>query len=127
MTDKGLKAFEDAFKNDEALRRRFEEALEDVAEAANDGEAMVKAAAQLGYEISLEELERAWADAQELDSAELEAVAGGGINTGEDEYGHDWWCFTAWHCYTATLHTKTNSMMVNCWSDYLCAKWWNED
>ena len=71
------KAFEDTLKADEGLRRRYEETLKRVieaGEAASDGEAMQRAAAQLGYELSLEELEQAWADMQQLDDAEDEFV-----------------------------------------------------
>ena len=52
-------------------------------EAECDGEAMVKAAAALGYTITLEELERAAADLEKLDDDELDAT-GGGIFDGCD-------------------------------------------
>ena len=57
--------------------------IADAGEAENDGEAMVKAAAALGYTITIEELERATADLEKLDDDELDA-AGGGIFDGCD-------------------------------------------
>ena len=132
MAEKGLKAFEEALKADEALRQRYEEALKGVTEAANDGEAIQKAAAQLGYELSLEELEQAWASSQELDESELTAVAGG-----QDQYSD--WCWVGWCCYTVVKHPddieddnekctkdfKVNNHTEACWSDYNCVAWSN--
>ena len=73
MGNTGLKMFEDALAADSELRDKYQEILDRViAEggAKNDGEVIQKVAAELGYEVSLEELERTWADAQELDEAE---------------------------------------------------------
>ena len=73
MAQMTLKEFEETIKADEALRQRYEEALR----GARDVEDVLKAVAQLGFELSRSELEQAWADAQQLDNAELDAVAGG--------------------------------------------------
>ena len=97
MGKKGLKALEEALKADESLRQKYEEALKGVTGAASDGEVMQKAAAQLGYEVSLVELEQACAKTQKLDAAELDAVAGG-----QDQYQD--YCFAMWCCYTVTRH-----------------------
>lgn len=129
MAKTGLKTFEDALKADEALRARFEEALKNVTEAENDGEAIQEAAAALGYEISLEELEQAWADSQELDDAELDAVAGG-QDEHDDVCWYDYYCFGAWRhddvpdehhprCWTDFTMTHTEA----CWKDYRCNIW----
>ncbi len=83
--------------------------------AQSDGEIFVQAASSLGYTVTLEELERAAAEIEELDPDEMD-VAGGR----EDEKGHDAFCFTAWHCYTAVLHTKASLRNESCWSDYTC-------
>ena len=119
MGNTGLKMLEDALAADSELRDKYQEILDRViAEggAKNDGEVIQKVAAELGYEVPLEELERAWAGEQELDEAELDKVAGGWT----DEHGHDTSCFVAWHCYTITCHTETIHKNVNCWSNYKC-------
>ena len=83
---------------------------------------MAKAAAELGYSISAADLERSAAEIQELDLDELENVAGG-VSTDED--GNDTFCITAWHCFTAALHTEAKSKDAACWSDYKCIVWSN--
>ena len=65
-------------KMDAEIRR-----IAEAGEAESDGEAMVKAAAALGYTITPGELERAAADLEKLDDDELDA-AGGGIFDGCD-------------------------------------------
>ena len=124
------------------LREKLDAEIKRIAEAGeaqSDGEAIVKAAASLGYDVTLEELERAAADLEKLDDGELEASGGSGNrpadgeycfrdfscdsmwNTAtEDEKGHNAWCHVSWHCYVAILHTETNSKNVHCWSDYIC-------
>ncbi len=120
--------------------------IAEAGEAESDWEAMAKAAAALGYTITIEELERAAADLEKLDDNELEA-AGGDTSTStydkkrgdtegsctsdyscmclwhkkwEDEKGHSHWCLTAWHCHAVTLQTETKSKDVACWSNYIC-------
>lgn len=119
MEKKGLKVFEDALKADEALRQKFEEALKNVTGVSSDGEALQKAAAELGYEISLEELEQAWVAAQELDETELASVAGGG--PAENNWRDDW-CALNWFCYTLAHHEEVvGEHYEACWSDYYCS------
>ena len=140
-----LKKFEEALSTDENLRKNYEAALKKIADegtAKTDGEVMVKAANDLGFEISIEEMERLFAEMQELDEQELGEVAGGGcgypsnVNIekdscpcdstiqmaghSEDESGHDGFCAMTWHCLGAFLHTDTDSKNVTCWKDYLC-------
>ena len=93
--------------------------IAEAGDAECDGEVLVKAAAALGYTISLEELERLTAAAQELDPDEMNAAAGWRIS-GEDEKGHENWCLTAWHCFTATLHTEAKERFAACWKDWDC-------
>ena len=57
-------------------------------EAQSDGEAMVKAAAALGYTITPEELDRSAVDLEKLDDDELDAAGGG------DSGGCDWFFFS---------------------------------
>ena len=96
--------------------------ITDAGEASCDGEAMVKAAAALGYPITLEELERTTADLEKLDDDELEASGGNAFTRKkkEDEYGHTEGCVVTWHCYAAFLHTETKSTDVACWKDHRC-------
>ena len=126
----------------EELREKLNLEIERIAksgEAKCDGEVMVKAAAALGYQLSISELEQAQAEMQELDLEEMDAVAGGfdenrqgeecfadytcmcNWNTkNEDENGHNAWCVTVWHCHVISMHTETNSKKVTCFTDYLC-------
>ena len=120
-----IKRFDAALNASEELRRDFEETCARIAkegEARSDSEIMAKAAAELGFNISAADLERSAAELQELDLDELENVAGGG---GTDEHGFDTFCITAWHCFTAVLHTESQSKEVSCWSDYNCVLWSN--
>ena len=53
-----IKKFEEAISVDENLRNRYEAALKKITDeklAGSDGEAMVKAAKELGFEISIDE------------------------------------------------------------------------
>jgi hypothetical protein len=132
------------------LREKLEAEIKRIAEtkeAESDGEAMAKAAATLGYTITLEELERATADLEKLDDDELDAAGGnGGIvaptsydakrlnqscivdyscglsfhHRSETEHGHDRWCPNYWHCYTLKMHTSTERKDVACLADYQC-------
>lgn len=138
-----LKRFETDLKNSDELKQKLEAALKRLAEedrAQSDGELMVIAARELGYDISIAALEKAEAEAQELDLNELEKAAGGVqewclgnyacidlYNSPEsDEYDHNGMCITVWHCLTAFLHTDHgDSNNVLCWSNYQCVKWNN--
>ena len=137
----GIKKFEEALSVDENLRNKYEAALKKIADeklAGSDGEAMVKVAKELGFEINIDEMERYFAAIQELDDEELDNAAGvseehrgpdgaqkcddfiGKAGSSKDEYGHYGICLAVWHCATAFLHTETDSKKVMCWSDYLC-------
>ena len=105
------------------------------------GPAMAQAAGTLGYNITIEELERAAAEMEALDDEELDVVAAGQNGRRDancikdpicvrahqrltDEKGHDVWCVTAWHCIAVTLHTDADAR-VACWSNKACV-WVNE-
>ena len=107
--------------------------IAEAGEAESNEEAMVKAAAALGYAIKPEELDRAEAGLEQLDDDELDAVGGYSIfevkkkkidpkrkKAREDEAGHNNWCLTGWHCYTVTKHSDTESKNVACWENYSC-------
>ena len=87
----------------------------------------MRAAAALGYTLTLEELERSVAEMQELDPDELFTAAGGNATDEKatDEKGHDAACITAWHCFIVTLHTEAKEKRVACWSDYTCLDLYN--
>ena len=149
-----LKRFEHDLKESADLRAKLEKEIRRVfeaKEATSDGEAIAKAAAELGYTITREEMERAAADLEAVDDDELESVAGGAdiepydksradedcwydytcptvgrTEHGEDEYGHNAWCWTGWHCTMATLHTQTEKK-VTCFADYLCVMAYRHD
>ena len=84
------------------LREKLEAEFNRIAEAKEakcDGEAMVKAAAALGYTLTLGELERSAADLEKLDDDELDAA--GGQSAGDEgskycRFTHrcDWFFFS---------------------------------
>ncbi|MBR3019074.1 MAG: hypothetical protein IKH57_18685 [Clostridia bacterium] len=130
------------------MREKLEAEIKRIAEtkeAECDGEAMVKAAAALGYTITLEELERAAADLEKLDDDELETAGGVSYETvddrksvnyskgcnkaqktfiraknSKDEKGRDGCCTYDWHCGMAFKHSNSKSKDTYCWGDYLC-------
>ena len=72
--------FEAALQGSKELQEKFASAKARIAEsgeAASDAELLVKAAAEVGYTLTVEELERAIAQAQEVNEEELAKVAGG--------------------------------------------------
>ena len=124
----------------EAEMKRIAEA----GEAACDGEAMVKAAAALGYAVTMEELDRSTADLEKLDDDELDAAGGMSLrrNSGsvdnskgcgktkkvsiivknsKDEKGREGYCTFDWHCEMALKHSDSKSKDTYCWGDYLCS------
>ena len=112
-----IKRFEDALNADEELCARYAEAVKRIAEAGEatcDGEVLVKAAAELGYDISLAELERSYAESQDLSDEELETVAGGRSQV----------CLFDYYCYTAIWHDEHDPWgrkeQLACWSDWKC-------
>ena len=140
-----LRMERDMNENPELLEKLKAEVrrIAEAGEAECDGEALLKAAAALGYTITLDEQDRAAAELEAVDDEELSKVAGGMHPTidvpidewcmsdydcfsswhtnREDEEGHNEWCLTGWHCTVATLHSDTESKEVACFSNYLCA------
>ena len=124
-----FKRFESDLKNSEELQKKLEEArqrIADAGQAKNDGEIVVAAAKELGYDITIAALEQAMAEAEPVDPAELGQIAGG-FGDKVDGDNHDAWCLTAWHCFAATLHTTAakENRKETCWSDYLCVTFSN--
>ena len=115
-----MKRMEADLAASEELRNKYLEACERIAAAGgigSDGEMMAKAAEELGYQVKLSELERAFADSQELSDEELEYVAGG-INE---------WCLIDYLCYGAFMHERQPYICTGdaqfsepCWSDFAC-------
>ena len=147
------KSFFEALETEEGLHARFEEIVKRISEAGEvkgDGEVICAAAKELGYTLTVGDLERFFASKEELDPDELESAAGGrerqyrtcssdyecpsisakcsgvaicycvDVVNNEDEHGHDYWCATAWHCFVTTLHTESKEKKGACWSDYQC-------
>ena len=86
-----LQRLERDLKEQPELREKLEAEIKRIAEtkeAESDGEAMVKAAAALGYTITPEELDRSAVDLEKLDDDELDAAGGG------DSGGCDWFFFS---------------------------------
>ena len=122
-----MKRLEAAMASDKELREKFSKTVDRIATektVQSDGDLFAKAAQELGYNITAADFEKLDAEREEVSADELEQVAGGGS---EDDKGHDQWCFTAWHCFTATLHTSTETKWVSCWKDYSCAFVYNDD
>ena len=120
-----LKEFEEALAKDKELQEAFDENCKKIVEAKeaeNDGEVLVKAAEQLGWSLSMEELERIYADKEELSEEDLEQISGGDYSDVryEDEHGHTTSCVVFWHCYTVMRHTDSEDHYVACWADYSC-------
>jgi predicted ribosomally synthesized peptide with nif11-like leader len=108
-------AFEAALKENKELQEKFAAAQKRIVEnkeASSDGEVLVKAAAEVGFTLTMEELERFFAQSQELCDEDLDKVAGGAAAKNDD------WCWFDHHCYIAFLHTDDGSTTANCWDNY---------
>ena len=115
MTE-NVRKFEKALRESEDLQGRLAAELKKIAEeksAANDAEAMAKAARALGYDFTVADMEKANAETQELDPEEMEQAAGG-------------WCFADYDCYTAWNHDTPDQEGSACFSDYECLTAYHE-
>ena len=115
MTE-NVRKFEKALRESGELRRRLAEELKKIAgegSASNDAEAMAAAARALGYDFTVADMEKANAEAQELDPEEMELAAGG-------------WCFADYDCYTAWNHDTPDQKGTACFSDYECMTAYHE-
>lgn len=75
-----LLKFQEMLKNDPEKLKAYDEAVEKLTKEKSvvlEAEAAQKAAKELGYELSIEELTRVFAEKQDLDDDELDEVAGG--------------------------------------------------
>ena len=130
-----LKRFDNDLKNSEELRKKLDETatrIRNEGQAESDGDLIVRAAKELGYDFSIADLEKRKAEAEPLDPAEFEEVAGGKAvipfdicwslwtQNHVDEYDHNALCTVTWHCYMAMLHTETNEKDMSCLADYSC-------
>ena len=109
-------AFEAALKDSKELQEKFIAAQKRIIEnkeAASDGEVIVKAAAEIGFTLTIEELERALAQAEELNEEELGNVSGGAATA-------EALCLYDYYCYTAYNHDNDGKKDRPCWSDYYC-------
>ena len=109
-------AFEAALKENKDLRATYEAALKRITEnkeATSDGEALVKAAAEVGFTLTMAELERAMAQIQKLDDEDLAQVSGG---TDEESWS---WCLDIWYCFLVLVHGDGDTSAA-CYSNYHC-------
>ena len=109
-----VKKLEKALKEDKELAAKFETELQRIVQekdAANDGEAFVKAAKAVGFDITVADLEKASAETQELDAEEIEKGAGG-------------WCWADYDCYTAWHHDGPDEKGTDCLYNYDCMAYW---
>ena len=105
-----VKKLEKALKEDKELAAKYEAELKRIAkekDAANDGEAIVKAAKAVGFDMTVADLEKASAETQELDPEEIGNSAGG-------------WCFAKHDCYTAWYHDGPDEEGTDCFANYDC-------
>jgi predicted ribosomally synthesized peptide with nif11-like leader len=112
-----IQAFEAALAENKELHEKYEAALKRIVEnkeAANDGEALVKAAAEVGFTVTMAELERSVAQNQELSDDDLEMVSGGC-----DCNDHRGECFYDYSCTLAFKHGST-CKTDECFYDYRC-------
>ena len=115
-TNYTLKEFDKALAKDEQLKKTFLETCQKIAdagEASSDGEVVKKAAEEMGYQLSLEEIEREAASGEELNDDELEQVTGG-AGCLENL------CIVMLNCYVTMLHTDLDGKNSPCYSDYRC-------
>ena len=109
-----LKAFETALNESKELQENFVAAQKRIVEndaASSDGELLVKAAAEVGYTLTMAELERVMAQSQELSDEELNRVVGGADK-------NDDWCLFNHHCFATLRHTDDGSTTATCWKNY---------
>ena len=138
-----VKRFEADINASRELRVRFRDECKRLAESGNytnDAEISCAAAVALGYGLTQADFERQSAAMEQVDDEALKDVAGGNTpfddmfsclkdyacfslyetDEFEDEYGHNGWCLTAWHCESVTLHTESATKNTFCWKNYLC-------
>ena len=72
--------FQEAMKTDPKIQKAFDDALKRIIvekSAESESEALTKAAREVGFDVSLEEIERLYAGKQEMKDDDLDRVAGG--------------------------------------------------
>ena len=109
-------AFEAALKESKELQEKYAAAqkrISEAKEASSDGELIVKAAAEIGFTLTVAELERALAQVEELNEEELGNVSGGAATA-------EALCLYDYYCYTAYMHDNDGKKDRPCWSDYYC-------
>ncbi len=90
---KDVERFEKDLKENKELQKKFEEAVESyVAKDVKNVDAMIKAAEEMGYVLTIADLEKIKAEAEELSKDDLETVAGAGKD----------WCWFIEYCAVVT-------------------------
>ena len=114
MTE-NIRQFEKDLRGNEELRKKLSVELAKIAEeksVESDAEAMVKAAQTLGYDFTVADMEKIYAETQELDPEEMEQAAGG--------WTEGSWCFADYACYIAWHHDTPDQQGFACFTDYNC-------
>ena len=112
-----VKAFEAALKDNKDLQEKYEAALKRIVEnkeATGDGETLAKAAAEVGFSLTMADLERKQAENEELSDDDLEMVSGGADTRYETA------CWSNYHCQLNHKFDGTGTDIV-CMLDYLCS------
>lgn len=110
-------AFEAAMKGNKELQEKFAAAQKRIVEskeAKSDGEILVKAAAEVGFTLTVEDFERALAGSQEVSDEELDMVSGGAASSS------DYWCWVDYYCYWVLMHDEDGNKDRACFDDYCC-------
>lgn len=109
-------------KGDQALEKRAQEILlriADSGEAESDSEVWAMVARELGYDVTVADVERLVAEQEEVEEGELSLddlseVAGGAEDGG-------WiFCWADYNCFTVWNRNHANSEEVACLADYIC-------
>lgn len=130
--------FRQALLADRDLAERFEaerKRIIDAGEAADDASLLAQAAEAVGFTLTQTDIERLYADEQELSDDELDWVSGGGDDemfAPAEEDHHlpmmdvDAWCVALDCCYTALMHDTDyvkdayGQDVAACWKTYKC-------
>ena len=109
-----LKRFEEDLKKSAEAREKLEVLFGRIVKegkAQSDGEAMVLAAKEMGYQITLADLDKKAADAEALDTEEMERVTGGATDL---------------NVYYESKNGEEIAKRNDCTVNYACDYIWNQ-
>lgn len=105
---KNLEAFEAALKESRELQEKFAVAQKRIFEnneVNGNAEAVVKAASEIGFTLTVAEVERSIAEMQELNEEDLEKIAGGVESSfpGDVSYNFKDGCSSVYFCRSSFM------------------------